>query len=252
MSGHSKWSTIKRKKGALDAKRSKVFTKIIKEITIAARDGGSDPDANPVLRLGIQNAKGANMPKDTIDRAISKGVGGEGASLMELTFEGYAPNGIAVFIEATSDNNNRSVADVRAVFTKYNGELGTNGSLSFLFDRKGVFIINKDQLDEKDLEELEMKLIDGGLEELENEKDVIMAYTSFDDFGNMQNLLNNMNLEIVSAELQRIPNNTSILDIDTAKTVLKLIDAMEEVDDVVNVYHNLEMTDQLLITLENE
>ena len=173
MSGHSKWSTIKRKKGALDAKRSKIFTKIIKEITIAARDGGSDPDANPALRLGIQNAKGANMPKDTIERAISKGVGGEGASLMELTFEGYAPNGIAVFVEATSDNNNRSVADVRAVFSKYNGELGTNGSLSFLFDRKGVFTINKDQLEGKDIEELEMELIDGGLEELENEEGTI-------------------------------------------------------------------------------
>lgn len=252
MSGHSKWSTIKRKKGALDAKRSKVFTKIIKEITIAARDGGSDPDANPALRLGIQNAKGANMPKDTIERAISKGADGDGANLAELTFEGYAPNGIAVFVEATSDNNNRSVADVRAVFTRYNGELGTNGSLSFLFDRKGVFTINKDQLEGKDIEELEMELIDGGLEELENEEDVVMAYTSFDDFGNMQKLLDSMHVEIASAELQRIPNNTSVLDVESAKKVLKLIDAMEDVDDVDNVYHNLEMTDELLAALEED
>jgi YebC/PmpR family DNA-binding regulatory protein len=252
MSGHSKWSTIKRKKGALDAKRSKIFTKIIKEITIAARDGGSDPDANPALRLGIQNAKGANMPKDNIEKAISKGADSDSANLAELTFEGYASNGIAVFVEATSDNNQRSVQDVRAAFSRNEGELGTNGSLGFLFDRKGVFTISKDQLNGKDIEELEMELIDGGLEELENEEEVIMAYTSFDDFGNMQKLLDSMNLEIASAELQRIPNNTSILDLEPAKQVLKLIDAMEEVDDVDNVYHNLEMTDELLAALEEE
>jgi YebC/PmpR family DNA-binding regulatory protein len=252
MSGHSKWSTIKRKKGALDAKRSKIFTKIIKEITIAARDGGSDPDANPALRLGIQNAKGANMPKDNIEKAISKGADSDSANLAELTFEGYASNGIAVFVEATSDNNQRSVQDVRAAFSRNEGELGTNGSLGFLFDRKGVFKISKDQLNGKDIEELEMELIDGGLEELENEEEVIMAYTSFDDFGNMQKLLDSMNLEIASAELQRIPNNTSVLDLEAAKQVLKLIDAMEEVDDVDNVYHNLEMTDELLAALEEE
>ena len=252
MSGHSKWSTIKRKKGALDAKRSKIFTKIIKEITIAARDGGSDPDSNPALRLGIQNAKGANMPKDTIERAISKGADSDSANLAEITFEGYGANGIAIFVEATSDNNQRSVQDVRAAFSRNDGELGTNGSLSFLFDRKGVFTINKEQLDGKDIEELEMELIDGGLEELENEDAVVMIYTSFDDFGNMQKLLDSLNLQIESAELQRIPNNTSIVDVDAAKKVLKLIDAMEEVDDVDNVYHNLEMTDELLAALEEE
>jgi YebC/PmpR family DNA-binding regulatory protein len=252
MSGHSKWSTIKRKKGALDAKRSKIFTKIIKEMTIAARDGGADPDANPSLRLAIQNAKGANMPKDTIERAIKKGAGGEGANLVELTFEGYAPSGIAVFVEVTSDNNNRSVADVRAVFSKNGGELGTNGSLSFMFDRKGVFTINKEQLGEKDIEELEMELIDGGLENMENEEGVIMVYTSFDDFGSMHKLLETMKIEVASAELQRIPNNTKVLDIESAKKVLKLIDKMEEVDDVNNVYHNLEMTDELLAELDEE
>ena len=252
MSGHSKWSTIKRKKGALDAKRSKIFTKIIKEITIAARDGGSDPDANPALRLGIQNAKGANMPKDTIERAISKGADSDSADLAELTFEGYAANGIAIFVEATSDNNQRSVQDVRAAFSRNDGELGTNGSLSFLFDRKGVFTVNKEQLGGKDIEELEMELIDGGLEELENEEDVVLIYTSYDDFGNMQKHLDSMSLEIASAELQRIPNNTSILDVEAAKKVLKLIDGMEEVDDVDNVYHNLEMTDELLTALKGE
>ena len=192
------------------------------------------------------------MPKDTIERAISKGADSDSANLAELTFEGYAPNGIAIFVEATSDNNNRSVADIRAVFTKYEGELGTNGSLSFLFDRKGVFTIKKDQLEGMNLEELEMELIDGGLEELENEEDVVMAYTSMDDFANMQKLLDSMSLEIASAELQRIPNNTSALDIESAKKAMKLIEAMEKVDDVDNVYHNLEMTAELLGALEEE
>ncbi|MEN8928073.1 MAG: YebC/PmpR family DNA-binding transcriptional regulator, partial [Flavobacteriales bacterium] len=143
MSGHSKWSSIKHKKGAKDAKRGKIFTRIIKEITIAARDGGSpDPDMNPALRLAINNAKGANMPKDNIERAIKKGSGAEADNLQEYTFEGYASNGIAVFVEATSDNKNRVVANVRMVFSKYGGDLGTNGSLSFMFDRKGVFTID--------------------------------------------------------------------------------------------------------------
>lgn len=252
MSGHSKWSTIKRKKGALDAKRSKVFTKIIKEITIAARDGGAEPDANPSLRLGIQNAKGANMPKDTIERAISKGADGDSANLAELTFEGYASHGIAVFVEATSDNNQRSVQDIRAAFARYGGELGTNGSLGFLFDRKGVFTVNKDQLKGKDLEEFEMELIDGGLESLEVEEDAVMIYTSFDAFGNMQKLLDSIPLELASAELQRLPNSTTALNIDAAKKVLQLIDAMEDVDDVDNVYHNLEMTTELMTSLAED
>jgi len=252
MSGHSKWSTIKRKKGALDAKRSKIFTKIIKEITIAARDGGSDPEANPALRLGIQNAKGANMPKDTIERAISKGAGGDGANLVELTFEGYAPKGIAIFVEATSDNNNRTVQDVRAVFNKQGGELGTNGSLSFLFDRKGVFTIDKSTIGDIEFEEFEMELIDGGLEDLEDHDEVLIAYTSFDDFGTMQKHLEELKIEVQGAELQRIPNNTTVLDLDSATLVLKLIDKMEEVDDVSSVYHNLEMTEDLLLALESD
>ena len=170
MAGHSKWANIKHRKAAQDKKRGKLFTRIIKEITIAARDGGADPDSNPGLRLAIQNAKGANMPKDTVERAIKKGAGGDGANLAEITFEGYASNGIAVFVEATTDNNNRTVASVRSVFNKYGGNLGTNGSLSFIFDRKGVFTINKTAFEGKDIEELEMELIDGGLEEMNEEK----------------------------------------------------------------------------------
>jgi YebC/PmpR family DNA-binding regulatory protein len=252
MSGHSKWSTIKRKKGANDQKRAKIFTRIIKELTIAARDGGPEPDQNPQLRLAVQNAKGANMPKDTMERAIKKGSGAEAANLTELTFEGYASNGIAVFVECTTDNNNRTVANVRAVFNKYGGNLGTNGSLSFAFDRKGVFTLEKEKLEGKDIEELEMELIDGGLEELDQTDEQVIAYCSFDDFGNMQKQLEEMELEASSAELQRIPNDTSALDIDSAQRVLKLIDKMEEEDDVNTVYHNLEMTDELMAALESE
>lgn len=252
MAGHSKWANIKHRKAAQDKKRAKVWTKIIKELTIAARDGGPDVDSNPSLRLAVQNAKGSNMPKDTIERAIKKGAGGDGADLQEITFEGYAPNGIAVFVEATTDNNNRTVANVRAVFTKYGGNLGTNGSLGFVFDRKGVFTLDKQKLGGKDLEELEMELIDGGLEELDDAGEVVLIYTSYDDFGTMQKFLEENGYEAQSAELQRIPNNTSALDLDGSKAVLKLIEMMEEEEDVNTVYHNLEMTDELMEALEAE
>ena len=252
MAGHSKWANIKHRKAAQDKKRGKLFTRIIKEITIAARDGGADPDSNPGLRLAIQNAKGANMPKDTVERAIKKGAGGDGANLAEITFEGYASNGIAVFVEATTDNNNRTVASVRSVFNKYGGNLGTNGSLSFIFDRKGVFTINKTALVGKDIEELEMELIDGGLEEMNDVDDAIIVYTSFDDFGNMQSHLDALNIEVANAELQRVPNNTTELDVENSRKVLRLIDKMEEDEDVNCVYHNLEMTDALAEALAAE
>ncbi len=252
MAGHSKWANIKHRKGAQDAKRAKIFTRIIKELTIAARDGGADIETNPKLRLAVQNAKGANMPKDTMERAIKKGAGGEGADLTELTFEGYASNGIAVFVECTTDNNNRTVAAVRAVFNKYGGNLGTNGSLGFMFDRKGVFTIEKEKLADKDMEEFEMELIDGGLEEIDTTDDMVIVYCSFDDFGNMQKTLEDMGMEVQSAELQRIPGNTTALDVSASKSVLKLIEKMEEEDDVNTVYHNLEMTDDLMAALEAE
>ncbi len=252
MSGHNKWSKIKHKKGAADAKRSKVFSRIIKEITLAARDGGGDPDGNPKLRLAIQNAKGANMGKDLIERAIKKGIGGEGASLIELTFEGTATSGIAIFVECTTDNNNRTIADVRMVFKKYGGELGINGSLSYLFDRKGVFTIAEEKVENRDLEELEMELIDGGLEEMEVVEDKIILTVEYEDFGKMNDMLEDLKVEAVSAELHRIPNSETALDIDKSKSVLKLIDGMEELDDVNNVYHNLEMTDELEVALNSE
>ena len=247
MSGHSKWSTIKRKKGALDAKRGKIFTKIIKEITIAVKEGGSmDADANPRLRLAISNAKGANMPKDNIERAIKKAGDKDSANYEETTYEGYGPNGIAIFVEASTDNLNRTVSNVRAIFTKYNGNLGTNGSLEFIFDRKGVFAIPEGNIGDMDRDEFEMELIDGGAEEVEHEDGMFMVYTSFEDFGSMQKKLEDLGIEVESADLQRIPNSTSTLDTSAAKTILNMIEKFEEDDDVTNVYHNLELTDELM------
>ena len=249
MAGHSKWANIKHRKAAQDNKRAKVFTRAIKEITIAARDGGGELDTNPSLRLAVQNAKGANMPKDTIERAIKKGIGGEGANLVEITFEGYASNGIAVFVEATTDNNNRTVASVRSIFNKYNGNLGTNGSLGFLFERKGIFTLKKETIQTEELEELEMDLIDFGLEELKTVEDEVIIQTSFDNYGKMQSQLDDKKLIVSNSELQRIPVDTTKLAIDDAQKVMKLIDKMEEDDDVNAVYHNLEITEELINSL---
>ena len=251
MSGHSKWANIKHRKGAQDAKRSKIFTRIIKELTVAVKEGGSEQETNPRLRTAVQNAKGANMPKDTIERTIKKASGTDGTSYEEVTFEGYASNGVAVFVECTTDNNNRTIANIRAIFSKYGGNLGTNGSLEFIFDRKGVFTITYENI-KIDLEELEMELIDGGLEKLEKEKAIILIYTDFADFSVMQKKLGELEIEIQSAELQRIPNTTKILDVEKSKSVLKMIDKFEEDDDVQNVFHNLEMTDELMQTFEEK
>jgi YebC/PmpR family DNA-binding regulatory protein len=243
MSGHNKWSTIKRKKGAQDAKRSKIFSKIIKEIQIAVRESGPDPEGNPRLRLAIANAKGASMPKDNIERAINKGSDKDSASFQEVTYEGYLPNGIAVYIECTTDNTQRTVANIRSVFNKYNGNLGTNGSLSFLFDRKGVFTIPKEGLDE---EEFELSIIDAGAEDIEADEDFFTVTTEMEDFGRMQKQLEEMSIEAENAQLQRIPKDTVKLDPENAQKILKIIEAFEEDDDVQNVFHNLEITEEMI------
>ncbi|OIP00300.1 MAG: transcriptional regulator [Bacteroidetes bacterium CG2_30_32_10] len=243
MSGHNKWSTIKRKKGALDAKRSKVFSKIIKEISISVREGGPDPDGNPRLRLVLSNARGSNMPKEVIQRAVNKAADKDAASLSEVTYEGYANFGVAVFIECTTDNIQRTVSNVRAAFNKHNGSLGTNGSLSFIFDRKGIFTFPQGTLNE---DELTMELIDAGAEDVVLEDDYFSITTAMEDFGKMMKKLEEMKIEPENAQLQRIPKNTVKLDIDSAKKVLRLIEIFEEDDDVQNVYHNLELTDELM------
>ena len=247
MSGHSKWSTIKHKKGALDSKRSKIFSKIVKEITVAVKEGGPDPDGNPRLRLAISNAKGVSMPKDNIQRAISKGADKDSASFTECTFEGYATGGVAIFLEATTDNQQRTISNVRMYFNKNNGTLGTNGSLSFIFDRKGIFTIPKNTLVS---DEFEMEMIEAGAEDIQLEDDYFIVTTAMEDFGLMMKKLEILNIEPESAKLQRIPNDTTVLDLDSAKKVMKLIDLFEDDDDIQAVYHNLEMTDELMETLQ--
>lgn len=239
MSGHSKWSTIKRKKGALDAKRGKIFTKLIKEISIAARDGGDDISANPRLRLAIQNAKGANMPKDNIERAIKKGSGDDADNYFETTYEGYGPHGIPVFVECTTDNINRTVQNVRAAFSKYGGSLGTNGSLEFIFDRKGVFQIQKPENINED--DFTLEIIDAGAEEIEFQDDYIHIFCALEDFGKMQRKLEEKDIEPEVAELQRIPKNRVELDDEELQKVMKLIEVLEDDDDVQKVYHNIEV-----------
>jgi YebC/PmpR family DNA-binding regulatory protein len=248
MSGHNKWSTIKRKKGAADAKRSKIFSKIIKEITVAVKENGPDPEANPRLRLAITNAKGASMPKDNIERAISKGKEKDAASFSEQTFEGYLPNGIAVYVECTTDNQQRTVSSVRSIFNKYGGNLGTSGSLSFLFDRKGVFAIPLKE--DMDMDEFELEVIDGGAEDITEEEGMITVNTLMEDFGRMQKKLEELGIEAESAELQRIPHETLTLPVEDAKKILKVIDAFEDDDDVQNVFHNLEITEELMAEMD--
>ena len=247
MSGHSKWSTIKRKKGAIDAKRGKIFTKIIKEIIIAAKEGGGDPESNARLRLAVQNAKGANMPKDNIERAIKKATGSEAENYIETTFEGYAPGGVAVFIECLTDNNNRTVANVRAAFNKYGGSLGTNGSLSFVFDRKGIFTIKDEKIS---FEDLELEMIDAGAQSIDVDDNIITITCAKEDFGNVNRTLNDLSIDIEEAGLKRIPNDTKKLDVESAKKALKLIETIEDDDDVQFVYHNIEMTDELAAALD--
>jgi YebC/PmpR family DNA-binding regulatory protein len=251
MSGHSKWSKIKRKKGATDQKRSQMFSRISKEITVAVKEGGSpDPEGNARLRLAVQNAKGQNMPKDVIERAIKKGDQDE-SSFEHSTFEGYAPGGVPIYVECLSDNNNRTVAAVRSIFTKREGTLGTNGSLSFIFTRKGVFEIKPEAIS-IDQDELELELIDAGLEEIESDEETITLTCSLEDFGNIQKKLEELNIEATNAELKMIPNSYADIDVHTAKKALNIIEAFEENEDVSAVYHNIEMTDELEKALEEE
>lgn len=248
MSGHNKWSTIKRKKGALDAKRSKAFSRIIKEITVAVKESGSDPDGNPRLRMAINNAKGVNMPKDNIQRAISKAEK-DPDNLLELTFEGYGPGGVALFIECLTDNNNRTVSAIRTILTKKGGSLGTNGSLAFIFERKGIFTIKKENVK---LEDIELDLIDSGAQDIDDNGESYIVTTALEDFGRMNKKLEEIKVEVENASLQRIPNDYKTTDTSTALKLLRIIDDIEDNDDVQNVYHNLEITDEVMAAMEND
>ncbi len=248
MSGHNKWSTIKRKKGALDAKRSQAFSRIIKEITVAVKESGGDPDGNPRLRMAINNAKGVNMPKDNIQRAIAKAEK-DPDNLMELTFEGYGPGGVALFIECLTDNNNRTVSAIRTILTKKGGSLGTNGSLAFIFERKGIFTIKKEKVN---LDDIELDLIDSGAQNIEDNGESYIVTTALEDFGRMNKKLEELKVEVENASLQRIPNDYKTTDTSTALKLLRIVDDIEDNDDVQSVYHNLEITDEVMAAMEND
>lgn len=216
---------------------SRTFTRIGKEITIAAKAGGLDPTTNPRLRVLMQNAKAANMPKDTVERAIKKATDKDSGDYKEITYEGYGPFGIAIFVEAATDNNTRTVANVRSYFTKHGGSLGTQGSLTFLFDHKSVFKIKPK--DGVSLEDLELELIDYGVDEIEADEDEIVLYGEFEEFANIQKYLEGNGFEIVSAEFERIPHELKEVTAEQRATLDKLLEKLEEDEDVQNVFHNM-------------
>lgn len=253
MAGHSKWANIKHRKGEQDRKRAKIFNRISKEIIVAVRDGGPDPEDNPPLRTAIQNAKGANMPKDRIERAIKKGNGDdqESQQLQYASYEGYASGGVGVYIEALTDNINRTVADIRSILTKHGGNLAKNGSLAPLFDKKGVFSIAKESMGDMDKDSFEMELIDGGAEEVVQQEEHFIVYTGFKDFGPMRDKLEEMGIESKSAKVEHVPISNQPLELEDANKVLRVVDKLEDLDDVDAVYHNLELTEELQAELEN-
>ncbi len=239
MSGHSKWATIKHKKGAADAKRGQMFTKLIKEISIAARMGGGDPDMNPRLRTGILKAKAANMPKDNVDRAIKKGTGElEGSTYEELTYEAYSPGGGAMLIEVLTDNKNRAAAEIRNTLTRSGANLGSAGSVSYLFKRKGVLSYDGEVYTEDQIMEA---AIDAGADDVVNEEGTLVVYTDQASFESVLNAMNAKNFATLGAEISMVPDAYIAIDSDTAGKVQRLIDRLEENEDVQNVYHNMEL-----------
>lgn len=226
-------------------KMAKTFSKIGKEIALAVKAGGTDPESNPALRRCIQNAKGANMPKDNVERAIKKASGADAENYEEITYEGYGQGGVAFFVECTTNNPTRTVANVRAIFNKFDGNLGKNGELAFIFDRKGIFTIDKTQI-KSEWDDFEMEMIDGGAEEIDQDENEVLITTAFEDFGSMSHKLDELGIEAKSAELQRIPNNTKGMTDDQFKANMKMLERFEEDDDVQNVFHNMEFTEEQL------
>jgi len=246
MSGHSKWSTIKRKKGAADAKRGQAFTRLIKEITIAARMGGGDPDGNPRLRTAIAAAKAENMPKDNIERAIKKGTGElEGVSYEEYTYEGYGPAGVAVYVEIMTDNKNRTAADVRHIFSKNNGNLGENGCVAWMFEKKGTFVYDKSEVDEEKLME---NVLDAGAEDISEEESTWVVLADHKDFYSVKEAIDKIDdlPAYTVAEITMIPQNTVKVAGKEAEQVLRLMDALEECEDVQNAYANFDIPESEL------
>jgi YebC/PmpR family DNA-binding regulatory protein len=249
LSGHSKWSTIKRKKEASDAKRGQIFTKLAKEIAIAAREG-ADPDMNFKLRLVIDKAKGANMPKDNIERAIRRGAGLEkGAELEEITYEGYGPHGVAVIIQVVTDNRNRAVADIRRGFNKMGGSLGETGCVAWQFESKGYLTLEPDGLDQDEIFNI---AVEWGADDVVFGSDLIEIFTSPDDFRAVRAAFEGRGIGLQSAEITLVPKTTIELDQKQALQNMNLINALEDLDDVQQVYSNLDITDELMAVFENE
>ncbi len=244
MSGHSKWSTIKRKKGAIDARRGKLFSKLIKEITIAARMGGDDPESNIRLKTAISKAKTGNMPADNIERAIKRGVGDEdGQVLEEITYEGYGPGGVAIYLTTLTDNRNRTTADVRHIFSKGGGDLGRDGCVAYLFSRKGHFLIEKSKLDEDTLMEI---ALEGGAEDYGQEGDFWEITCDANDFGVVRDAIEAAGIEPDEAELTMVPQTQVKVEGKDAEHVLKLMEQFEDNDDIQGVYSNFDIDDDVM------
>jgi YebC/PmpR family DNA-binding regulatory protein len=241
MSGHSKWHSIKHKKGALDAKRGKLFTKFIKEITVAARSGGGDPDANARLRKAISDAKAGNMPNDTIDRAIRRGTGEEeGVHYEEITYEGYGPGGVALLIESMTDNRNRTVAEIRHIFSKNGGNLGESGSVGWMFDKKGYIVVSKSAKPEEELFDI---VIEAGADDLRDDEDNFEIITSPESFDSVSTALKSAGIETQVAEIEMVPQNYIKLEGSDARQMLKLMEALEDHDDVQKVSANFDISE---------
>lgn len=244
MAGHSKWANIKHRKGRQDAKRGKVFSVLIRELTVAAKLGGGVADDNPRLRTAIDKALAANMTKDTIERAVQRGAGGlEGENLEEVSFEGYGPGGIAIIVESMTDNNNRTVAEVRHAFTKTGGNLGTNGSVSYLFEKKGIITVSSNQ----DADQIMEVSIEAGAEDIEiNDDETITVSSSPEEFESIKKALSSNELDIDDSEISLVPETTVKADLDTSLKVYKLLEMLEDLDDTQNVTSNIEFAEGML------
>jgi len=244
MSGHSKWASIKHKKGAADAKRGKLFTKIIREITVAARSGGGNSDSNPRLRLAIQRAKDSNMPADNIDRAIKKGTGElEGVNYEEVVYEGYGPGGIAILVDVVTDNKNRASGIIRNIFAKRGGNMAGQGSVNWIFEKKGYIVINKDVIDEEKLMSI---VLEAGAEDMKTEETTYAVTTQPGDFDKVKKALEDNKVKVEAADVTNVPKNTIKVVGENAKKVLTLVNELEENDDVQNVYANFDIPDDIL------